>query len=96
MSLTLIIFGLLTGSLFSILVGLLGAQRNIGFGWSFLISLIFSPLVGLICVLLSTQRPDVAPRKWGCLGRVLSVIGVVLLIISCMFWVLVISRLVVV
>ncbi|MFI3302605.1 MAG: hypothetical protein SNH35_04015 [Rikenellaceae bacterium] len=98
MSLLLIIFGLVSGCLLSVLVGLVGAQRNIGFGWSFLISLIFSPIVGLICVLLSP--PNFAysklggePKRWGCLGIALSILGVLLLIPFFIFLVMFISLL---
>ena len=46
-SIAAIIFGILTGSLLSVLVGLVGSRRRIGFGWTFLLSIIFTPLIGL-------------------------------------------------
>lgn len=35
-----ILFGALSGCLLSVLVGVIGSRRRIGFGWAFLISLI--------------------------------------------------------
>lgn len=83
MALALLLFGIFTGSFLSVLVGLIGSRRHIGFGWSFLLSVIFTPLVGLICVLLSDSLPD-GSRRWGCIGSVLgilAIIGIVLAII---------------
>lgn len=37
------------------LVGKLGSKRNIGFGWSFVLSIFLSPLVGLIITLFSKK-----------------------------------------
>ncbi len=79
MTLPLLIFGLISGSLLSVLVGLVGARRNIGFGWTFLISVIFTPLVGLIVALISDPLPT-GSRKWGCLGSILGVLAIVGLI----------------
>jgi hypothetical protein len=72
-----VLFGLLSGSLLAVLVGILGSKRNIGFGWTFLISLVFTPLVGLICALISDPLPQDEPRKWGCLGTLIAILGVV-------------------
>lgn len=80
MGLLVIIFGLLSGCLISALVGMLGSSRRLGFGWSFLISLIFTPLVGLICVLLSDPLPNAEPRRWGCIGTVVALLGALFLI----------------
>ena len=44
--------------LFSLLVGLLGRNREIGFGWSFVLSLFLSPVIGFIITLFS-KRKDV-------------------------------------
>lgn len=63
----LILFGLLSGSLFAILIGILGASRKIGFGWAFFLSLLLTPVGGLICVLISDPLPS-GERRWGCLG----------------------------
>ena len=79
MGLPLLIFGLLTGSFLAALVGLLGARRKIGFGWTFFLSVLFTPLVGLIVCLLSDKLPD-GERKWGCLGSVLAIITIVLFV----------------
>lgn len=40
----------------SIIVGVLGQNKNIGFGWAFFLALIFSPLIGLIIVLVSDSK----------------------------------------
>ena len=73
-----VFFGLLSGCLLSVLVGLVGSNRRIGFGWSFLISLIFTPLVGLICTLLSDPLPC-DEKRWGCIGTVVAILGVICL-----------------
>jgi len=76
----LIIFGIISFSLVSVMVGLLGARRKIGFGWSFLISAITTPLIGLIVTLLFDKLPD-GERKWGCLGILLAIIVIAVLTI---------------
>ena len=78
MTLALLIFGLLTDSFLAALVGLIGARRRIGFGWTFFLSVIFTPLIGLIICLLSEKLPN-GERKWGCLGSILAIITIVLL-----------------
>ena len=75
----LLLFGLLTDSFVAALVGLLGARRRIGFGWAFFLSVLFTPLVGLIVCLLSDKLP-VGQRKWGCLGGVLGILTIVLFV----------------
>lgn len=75
-----VIFGLLSGCLLSVLVGMVGASRRIGFGWAFLISLIFTPLAGLLCVLLSDPLPNSEPRRWGCIGTGVGILGLLFLI----------------
>lgn len=79
MVLSLIIFGLLTGSLFSVLIGILGASRKIGFGWSFILSLILTPIGGLICVLISDPLPT-GERKWGCLANLILIAAIAMLV----------------
>ena len=79
MGLSLLIFGLLTGSFLAALVGLLGARRKIGFGWTFFLSVLFTPIVGLIVCLLSDKLPN-GERKWGCLGSILAIITIVLFV----------------
>ncbi|MBO5812951.1 MAG: hypothetical protein J6R13_00360 [Alistipes sp.] len=79
-----VLFGLLSGSLLAVLVGILGSKRNIGFGWTFFLSIVFTPLVGLICALVSEPLPQGEPRKWGCLASLIAAItlvGIVLLAI---------------
>lgn len=74
----MVIFGILTGSLLSVLVGLVGSRRRIGFGWAFIISLILTPLVGLIVTLVSEPLPGDG-RRWGCLAVVLGLLALVCL-----------------
>lgn len=72
----LVILGsLLLGCLLPALVGYLGSRRELGFGWAFVISLIFTPLVGLIFVLISNPLPADSEPKVGCIGGCLSVAG---------------------
>ena len=87
MALGLIIFGLISGSLLSILVGIIGSSRRIGFGWSFLISLVFTPVVGLIVALVSDPLPA-GEKRWGCIAPVLAVLAIVLFlaVLSMLFW----------
>lgn len=67
------------GCLLPALVGYAGSRRRIGFGWAFIISLIFTPLVGLIFVLLSDPLPAGSDPDTGCLGGCLSMFGMLLL-----------------
>ena len=69
MSILIVLFGLLSDCLLSVLVGIIGSHRRIGFGWAFLISLIFTPLVGLIVALLTDPLPG-GGQRWGCVGTV--------------------------
>ena len=57
---SLIIFGILSGSLFAVLVGILGAGRKIGFGWAFVLSLLFT--------LVSDPLPT-GEKRWGCIAN---------------------------
>lgn len=83
MSFLAVLFGLLSGSLLSVLVGIIGSRRRIGFGWTFLLSLIFTPLVGLIITLLTDPLPgDV--QRWGCIGTTVAVLGILCLIVFLM------------
>ncbi|WP_299103107.1 hypothetical protein [uncultured Alistipes sp.] len=75
-----ILFGALSGCLLSVLVGVIGSRRRIGFGWAFLISLIFTPLVGLIVALLTDPLPC-DDRRWGCIGTLLALLGLVSLVV---------------
>ena len=76
----LFIYGAITFSLVSVLVGLLGARRKIGFGWAFLLSAVTTPLIGLIVTLLTDKLPA-GERKWGCLGTILAILTIAALII---------------
>lgn len=74
-----VVFGLLGGCLLAVLVGIIGSRRRISFGWAFLISLLLTPLVGLIVTLLSDPLPD-GVRRWGCLGTLLAVLGILFMV----------------
>lgn len=78
MEILLVLFGLLSGCLLSVLVGMIGSRRRIGFGIPFLISLVFTPLIGLIAALLSAPLPDGGTR-WGCLGTFVAIVGMLCL-----------------
>ncbi len=80
MPIILLVFGALSGCFFSILVGIIGSNRRIGFGWSFLLSLIFTPLIGLIITLFSEPLPYGAESRWGCIGAIMGLLGFILLI----------------
>lgn len=80
MVLSLILFGLLSGSLFAVLVGILGATRKIGFGWAFVLSLILTPIGGLICTLISDPLPT-GERKWGCIANLILIGAIVTLVL---------------
>lgn len=80
MSLLAVIFGLLSGSLLAVLVGIIGSHRRIGFGWAFLLSLIFTPLVGLIVTLLTDPLPG-GEQRWGCIGTAIAFLGILCLIV---------------
>jgi hypothetical protein len=79
MGITLLIFGLLSDTFLAALVGLVGARRRIGFGWTFFLSVLFTPFIGLIIALLSDKLPD-GERNWGCLGSILAIITIALLV----------------
>lgn len=53
MSVLALFFGLMSGCFLSVLVGIVGSKRRIGFGWAFLASLFLTPLVGLLVALIS-------------------------------------------
>ncbi len=76
----LLVFGALSGCFFAMLVGIIGSNRRIGFGWSFLLSLIFTPLIGLIITLFSEPLPYSADRRWGCLAVIFGLLGFLLFI----------------
>lgn len=78
MALTLLIFGLLSDTFLAVLVGLVGARRRIGFGWTFFLSVLLTPIIGLVIALLSDKLPD-GERNWGCLGSILAIVTIVLL-----------------
>jgi purine-cytosine permease-like protein len=78
---SIVIFALASGLLLDVLVGFLGSRRNIGFGWAFIISLLFTPLIGIVAVLLSEQLPQGAEPKYGCLGHSFGCLGTIFMIL---------------
>lgn len=50
---------LIVNALICALVALLGKNRNIGYGWSFVLCFFLSPLVGLIIILFFKKKSDV-------------------------------------
>ncbi|NLD21170.1 MAG: hypothetical protein GX664_01580 [Bacteroidales bacterium] len=79
MSVLLVIFGLLTSCLIDVLIGLIGSKRKLGFGWAFFLSVLLTPIVGLICVLISDPLPEGSDKKWGCLGILLAILAFILI-----------------
>lgn len=78
MGVLLLIFGLLTGTALCALVGILGSRRRLGFGWTFVISLIFTPLIGLIAALISDPLPS-GEKRWGCLATIVGILTLALM-----------------
>jgi len=70
----------LSGCFLSVLVGIVGSRRRIGFGVPFFVSLLFTPLVGLIVALLSDPLPY-ADRRWGCFGTLFALLGLLCLVL---------------
>ena len=77
----IVIFALASGLLLDVLVGFLGSRRNIGFGWAFILSAIFTPLIGFLLVLLSERLPEGSEPKYGCLGYTFGLLGSILLVL---------------
>lgn len=78
---SIIIFAIASGLLLDVLVGFLGSRRNIGFGWAFILSAIFTPLIGFILVLLSERLPEGSEPKYGCLGYTFGLLGSILMVL---------------
>ena len=55
---TSIVIGIIANLFLSHLVGKNGENRQIGYGTSFLVSFLFSPLIGLLLVLTSKELPE--------------------------------------
>ena len=49
--------------IFSFVVGLIGKSRNIGFGGAFIVSLLLSPLIGVIITSFSKSLEDIEKDK---------------------------------
>ena len=80
MSLFALFFGLMSGCFLSVLVGIVGSKRRIGFGWAFLASLFLTPLVGLLLALISDPLPVGTDRGLGCIGTLFGVLGLLFLV----------------
>lgn len=78
MAILTLLFGLLSGCLLAVLVGIIGSRRRIGFGWAFLLSVIFTPLVGLVIALLTDPLPG-GGQRWGCIGTLVAILGLLFL-----------------
>ena len=79
---SILTFGLLSGHLLlDVLVGLLGSRRDIGFGWAFILSAIFTPLIGFLLVLLSKPLPEGSEPKYGCLGYTFGLLGTIFMVL---------------
>ena len=78
MSILAVIFGILSGCFLAVLEGIIGSHRRIGFGWAFLLSVIFTPLVGLVIALLTDPLPG-GDQRWGCIGTFVAVLGMLFL-----------------
>ena len=78
---SIIIFALASGLLLDVLVGFLGSRRNICFGWAFILSAIFTPLIGFILVLLSERLPEGSEPKYGCLGYSFGILGAIIMVL---------------
>ena len=83
MSILTLLFGVLSGCFLAVLVGIIGSHRRIGFGWAFLISVIFTPLVGLIIALLTDPLPG-GGQRWGCIRTFVAILGLLFLIVFLM------------
>ena len=87
MTLMMLIAALFMGCFVDALVGLVGSRRRIGFGWAFFLSLIFTPVVGLIFTLISEPLPT-GQSRWGCLiPTLLSIVfvGVLFILLTMVF-----------
>ena len=80
MTLALVLFGLFSGSLLAILVGLFGSRRRLGFSWAFFLSLLLTPLGGLICTLLSEPLAEGEKNRWGCLAYLILIAGILIIV----------------
>lgn len=81
MALALVLFGIFSGSLLAILVGLFGSKRRIGFSWAFFLSLLLTPLGGLLCTLISEPLPEGEENRWGCLAYMILGLGILTIVI---------------
>lgn len=81
MSVLALFFGLMSGCFLSVLVGIVGSKRRIGFGWAFLTSLFLTPFVGLLVALISDPLPAGTDRGLGCIGTLFGILGLLFLVL---------------
>ena len=79
MSILIVLFGLLSDCLLSVLVGIIGSSRRIGFGLAFLVSLIIT---------LLTDPLPYGGQRWGCVGTFVAILGLLFL---CAFLILLLA-----
>ncbi len=82
MSILLISIAAIFGCLLSVLIGFIGRQRTIGFGWAFVSSVVLSPPIGLIITMLSKPRDPNAYHSWGCLSTAICFTMTLVIVIS--------------
>ena len=83
MSILIVLFGLLSDCLLSVLVGIIGSSRRIGFGLAFLVSLIFTPYAAWL-----TDPLPYGGQRWGCVGTFVAILGLLFL---CAFLILLLA-----
>lgn len=66
--------------LISVLVGVLGSRRESGFGWAFCASVIASPIIGLLIVLITDKLPQ-GERKTAPAGIIVGAIALLLYLV---------------
>lgn len=66
-----------------IIIAFAGRRRTIGFGWPFLLGLLFTPIVSLVAVLLSDKLPN-GDTRWGCLWPLVVMLLLLILAIPVM------------
>ncbi len=76
----LLIIAFLFMILMAVLVGVLGARRESGFGWAFCASVIASPLIGLLVVLITDKLPQ-GERKTAPAGIIVGAIALLLYLV---------------
>lgn len=84
LAIIMLISGLVVFLLSLLIAYKLGRKRQIGFGWSFLLSAFLNPLVGFIIVMLSKKTTEPPPQQSNfkeALGWLIMLFGIIVLII---------------